>query len=116
MDGSACRWSRLTRRLLLPHQKRHSMVDSSRSLLRDRPSEPQATYTVQKITCESKGVVNVLHSRYSDASGMWFTNAKYDCNKGTLFTLAGGEAWEALSTRSVDYNGVTLWVALRRHR
>lgn len=52
----------------------------------DRPSEPQATYTVQKIKCEGKGV----HSRYSDASGMWFTNAKYDRNKGTLFTLAGG--------------------------
>src|SRR5690349_8341470 len=31
----------------------------------DRPSEPQATYTVQKITYEGKGVVNVLHSRYS---------------------------------------------------
>lgn len=70
----------------------------------ERAGEPQATYTVQKITYEQKGVVNVLHSRYSNASGMWFTSAKYDCNKGTRFTLAGGESADALSTKSADYN------------
>jgi hypothetical protein len=69
----------------------------------DRPSEPQATYTLQKITYEGKGVVNVLHSRHSDQSGTWFTHAKYDCNKGTMFTLAYGEDAKALSTRGKDY-------------
>jgi hypothetical protein len=68
----------------------------------DRPGEPQATYTVRKVTYEGKGVVNVLHSRYSGQSGMWFTHARYDCNKGTLFTLAGGET-AAVETSGADF-------------
>lgn len=71
-------------------------------LVIDRPGEPQATYTVRKVTYEGKGVVNVLHSRYSNQSGMWFTHARYDCNKGTLFTLAGGET-ATVETSGADY-------------
>ncbi|ESZ50922.1 hypothetical protein ACYG9R_06585 [Mesorhizobium sp. RSR565B] len=72
-------------------------------LVIDRPGEPQATYAVRKVTYEGKGVVNVLHSRYSSQSGMWFTHARYDCNKGTLFTLAGGETATAETSRA-DYD------------
>ncbi|ESY03821.1 hypothetical protein X753_19865 [Mesorhizobium sp. LNJC399B00] len=71
-------------------------------LVIDRPGEPQATYTVRKVTYEGKGVVNVLHSRYSSQSGMWFTHARYDCNKGTLFTLGGAET-AAVGTSGADY-------------
>ncbi|QKD03526.1 hypothetical protein [Mesorhizobium loti] len=67
------------------------------------PGEPVATYTVQKVTSEGAGIVNVINSRYSDNTGAWFTNARYDCNKGTRFTLAGGESQSSMSTKSNDY-------------
>ncbi|MET2832198.1 hypothetical protein [Mesorhizobium shangrilense] len=70
----------------------------------DRAGEPDATYMVQKLAYEGAGVVNVISSRSSANTGIWFTQAKYDCNKGTLFNLAGGESRSAMSAKSADYN------------
>ncbi|BBD41359.1 hypothetical protein Amn_pc00740 (plasmid) [Aminobacter sp. Y103A] len=52
---------------------------------------------------EGAGVVNVISSRRSANTGIWFTQARYDCNKGTLFNLAGGESQVAMSTKGADY-------------
>ncbi|MER9333065.1 hypothetical protein NKJ06_03475 [Mesorhizobium sp. M0293] len=69
----------------------------------DRAAEPDVRYMVQKVAYEGAGVVNVVSSRSSANTGIWFTQAKYDCNKGTLFDLAGGESQAAMSTKGADY-------------
>ncbi|PAQ05393.1 MULTISPECIES: hypothetical protein [Mesorhizobium] len=69
----------------------------------DRAGERGVTYMVEKVTYEGAGVVNVISSRGSANTGIWFTQAKYDCNKGALFNLAGGESQSAMSTKGADY-------------
>lgn len=77
-------------------------VVSTDKITLQRPSEPQATYTIIGIAKTTDGKVVAMNTRYSKQSGWDYTMRGYDCERGKLFTFGSGITFEEMQIPRPD--------------